>query len=367
MKPARLQRRPAAGPGAGRRRSACADDVRVVATPPPPSRPAPGAGTIIPACLRTSSSAATTAGSPVTNPARYPARLRRLRHRVHREQAGRGRRRRRRGAGSTCRGAAARTAPGSTRRTPRPRRAPAPTSTTLRRCSTGSTRPVGLDGELSQTSADTRGAERRQRRPCGTELGAGEQRAHLVGRVGDLRDDDQVARGRARAASAARRRAPWSRSSAGRRRGSTATPKRRASDAAIALAQLAACRAWSGSPGRPRPARPARRAPRRASGPPACRRRGRRSRPGCARGDRLVGRERVPGKVGQAQPLRPAIGRSGSVGRVHSRAGREVLDPLRVGRRPCRPWTRHRASPARRRSRRSPWCRPPTASGTSSS
>src|SRR5690606_6087205 len=37
-----------------------------------------GAGTIIPACLRTSSSRFTSATSPVTNPARYPAMLERL-------------------------------------------------------------------------------------------------------------------------------------------------------------------------------------------------------------------------------------------------------------------------------------------------
>src|SRR2546421_709175 len=37
-----------------------------------------GAGTIIPACFRPSSSADTNDGSPATNPARYPARLDRL-------------------------------------------------------------------------------------------------------------------------------------------------------------------------------------------------------------------------------------------------------------------------------------------------
>ena len=37
-----------------------------------------GPGTIRPACLRTSSSSATSAGSPVTKPARYPARFERF-------------------------------------------------------------------------------------------------------------------------------------------------------------------------------------------------------------------------------------------------------------------------------------------------
>ena len=54
--------------------------------------------------------------------------------------------------------------------------------------------------------------DRHRRRP-------GEPRADVVGRVGDPREGDDVARRRGPAAAAARRRAPWSRSSAAPRRG----------------------------------------------------------------------------------------------------------------------------------------------------
>ena len=81
---------------------------------------------------------------------------------------------------------------GSTRRrpgaTPRSRHQ----STTLRRCSTGSTRPVGLDGELSQTSAGVSRAERGQR-VRGHGARTGERRADVVRRVGELGEHDRVA------------------------------------------------------------------------------------------------------------------------------------------------------------------------------
>ena len=61
----------------------------------------------------------------------------------------------------------------------------------LRRWSTGSTRPVGFDGELSHSSRGVSGPERGQR-VGGHGAGAGQDGADLVGRVGDLRVDHQV-------------------------------------------------------------------------------------------------------------------------------------------------------------------------------
>ena len=64
-------------------------------------------------------------------------------------------------------------------------------STTLRRCSGGSTRPVGLDGEFSQSSAGRSGPSEVSE-SVATDAGAGQRRADLVGRVGQLGEDDQV-------------------------------------------------------------------------------------------------------------------------------------------------------------------------------
>ena len=104
--------------------------------------------------------------------------------------------------------------------TRRPCRARAPTRRPCARCSGGSTRPVGFDGELTQTRSDpcraraassaVRASPRRRRPASAPTAYVGYASAGTTTRV---------ARARARAASAATRPAPWSRSSAGRRPG----------------------------------------------------------------------------------------------------------------------------------------------------
>ena len=72
-------------------------------------------------------------------------------------------------------------------------------STTLRRWSTPSTRPLGLDGEFSHSSAGTCGPERGERVGRHRRRAA-QRRTDLVGRVGQLGVDDQVTRAEAEVA-----------------------------------------------------------------------------------------------------------------------------------------------------------------------
>jgi hypothetical protein len=129
-----------------------------------------GPGTIIPACLRIASRSATSAGSPVTNPARYPARLDRLDSEctastpVVRPAAHvRVQHRDRRGVPAELDVALV----GGEHRA-----ALAAHSTASRSCSAGSTRPVGLDGEFTQASR-TRSAAGAGRRRSASAATAG--------------------------------------------------------------------------------------------------------------------------------------------------------------------------------------------------
>ena len=229
-------------------------------------------------------------------------------------------------------------------------------ATTLRRCSTGSTRPVGLDGEFSHSSAGRRGPSAVSlSRPH--ELAPGQQRADGVGRVRDLGKTT-----RSPAADPEQRRQPGDEllgadASAARRPGRRyAEPARQ--PVGERLTQLGRTRRRSGSRARPRP------------GPQRVLHDGR---------DRIDGRAdgevddpvRVRGGDGASSAARGSHGKSGRCSRAcqssvslclrrEGRDDRVVLDPADLRRAAGR-------SRGRRRTRRSPWCRPPTPPGTSSS
>ncbi len=116
-------------------------------------------------------------------------------------------------------------------------------STTLRRCSGGSTRPVGFDGEVEPQQRRDLRAERRQR--VGRDrASAGERRAppRTSGTPAPGRRSGRPAPGRDGPPTT--RSAPWSRSPAARRsRPSPVTPCRRAEPVDAGLAQVGACRA----------------------------------------------------------------------------------------------------------------------------
>ena len=149
----------------------------------------------------------------------------------------------------------------------------------------GSTRPVGLDGLLSHSSA----RRARDRTPSASRSrparGTGQRRADLVGRVGQRRVADQVTRTDAEVDRHRRRSAPWSRSPAARRRGRGRSRRGGGPASRSPPGASPRARSSSGSPASRTPpaARPGRR---RAWGRRGCRPRGRR----CRRGGRAPSR-----------------------------------------------------------------------------
>ena len=153
-------------------------------------------------------------------------------------------------------------------------------ATTLRRCSAGSTWPVGLDGRVHPDQRGPLRARARAGRPSAVRLGPGQPGPHVVGGVGQLGEDDHVAR-----ADPEQRRQPGD-ELLGADRGSTS---RRVDGDPVPAPQPA--RRRLAQPRRPVGRRIAgavgglgQRAPDDAAapGPRGCRPRGRRSRPGCA-------------------------------------------------------------------------------------
>ena len=184
-------------------------------------------------------------------------------------------------------------------------------STTLRRCSTGSTRRSGSTGEFSHSSAGRLRAERGQR--VGRDgAGAGEHRAHLVRRVGQRGVGDQVARRRCRGG---RHRGDQLLGADHRQHRVQAEAGRRRAAGRASPGTPAGCRPARSSSGSPasRPPRTARAARPRASGRRACRPRGRR----CRRG--------APRAVA-ACAVRWSQGKSGSRRRDRGRRGRRAQE-----------------------------------------
>ena len=172
-------------------------------------------------------------------------------------------------------------------------------STTLRRCSAGSTRPVGLDGEFSQSSAGRSGPSAVSE-SAATRAGAGERGADLVGRVGQLGEDDQVAGAEAEVD---RQRGDQLLGADHRQHLVEAEPGdavRAGQPVEGGLPGRRPGRSWSGSRASPRPrAAPPGRP--RASGRPAYRSRGRRCRPGAPGRARPAAASLSQGKSGRRE------------------------------------------------------------------